>query len=39
MRPLGILLKRGRRFTPAVQEFIDLLKDKSTRVLANATSE
>ena len=47
MRPLGILLKRGRRFTPAVQEFIDLLKDKSSRavpqessrVLANATSE
>ncbi len=31
MRPLGILLKRGRRFTPAVQEFIDLLKDKSSR--------
>jgi molybdate transport repressor ModE-like protein len=47
MRPLGILLKRGRRFTPAVQEFIDLLKDKSSRVvsqessrvLANANSE
>jgi LysR family transcriptional regulator, transcriptional activator of the cysJI operon len=31
MRPLGILLKRGRRFTPAVQEFIDFLKDKSAR--------
>ena len=47
MRPLGILLKRGRRFTPAVQEFIDLLKDKSSRavsqessrVLANANGE
>lgn len=33
MRPLGILLKRGRRFTPAVQEFIDLLKDKSSRTM------
>lgn len=31
IRPLGILLKRGRRFTPAVQEFIDFLKDKSAR--------
>ena len=29
MRPLGIVTKRGRRFTPAVQEFIDYLKDKS----------
>jgi len=31
MRPLGIVTKRGRRFTPAVQEFIDYLKDKSAR--------
>jgi LysR family transcriptional regulator, transcriptional activator of the cysJI operon len=38
MRPLGILLKRGRRFTPAVQEFIDLLKDKSSRVVSQESS-
>ena len=38
MRPLGILLKRGRRFTPAVQEFIDFLKDKSSRALAQESS-
>lgn len=31
MRPLGIVSKRGRRFTPAVQEFIDFLKEKSSR--------
>jgi hypothetical protein len=31
MRPLGILSKRGRRFTPAAQEFIDLLKGKPLR--------
>ena len=28
MRPLGILAKRGRRFTPAVQAFIDFLKER-----------
>lgn len=38
MRPLGILLKRGRRFTPAVQEFIDLLKDKSSRAMSHESS-
>ena len=38
MRPLGILLKRGRRFTPAVQEFIDLLKDKSSRAVSQESS-
>ena len=27
-RPLGIISKRGRRFTPAVQEFIDFLRGK-----------
>jgi LysR family transcriptional regulator, transcriptional activator of the cysJI operon len=32
-RPLGIITKRGRRFTPAVQEFIDYLKEKSVRSL------
>jgi molybdate transport repressor ModE-like protein len=31
MRPLGIISKRGRRFTPAAQEFIDLLKGKPFR--------
>ncbi|MGE0680557.1 MAG: LysR family transcriptional regulator [Candidatus Binatia bacterium] len=31
MRPLGIISKRGRRFTPAAQEFIDLLKGKVDR--------
>jgi len=31
MRPLGIISKRGRRFTPAVEEFIDLLKAKTPR--------
>ncbi len=31
MRPLGIISKRGRRFTPAAQEFIDFLKGKSPR--------
>lgn len=30
-RPLGIISKRGRRFTPAAQEFIDLLKGKVNR--------
>jgi len=32
-RPLGIVSKRGRRFTPAVQEFIDFLKEKSSRTV------
>jgi len=36
MRPLGIISKRGRRFTPAVQEFIDFLKGKTPR---NTTGE
>ncbi|MBI3301477.1 MAG: LysR family transcriptional regulator [Deltaproteobacteria bacterium] len=31
MRPLGIISKRGRRFTPAAQEFIDYLKGKAPR--------
>ena len=34
MRPLGILLKRGRRFSPAVEEFINFLKEKSPRAIA-----
>jgi molybdate transport repressor ModE-like protein len=38
MRPLGILLKRGRHFTPAVQEFIDFLKEKSSRTVAQESS-
>ena len=28
MRPLGLISKRGRRFTQATQKFIDFLKDK-----------
>ncbi|MGH7963747.1 MAG: LysR family transcriptional regulator [Candidatus Binatia bacterium] len=31
MRPLGIISKRGRHFTPAVEEFIDFLKAKAPR--------
>lgn len=31
MRPLGIISKRGRNFTPAVEEFIDFLKAKTPR--------
>ena len=38
MRPLGIVTKRGRRFTPAVQEFIDYLKDKSVREAVTESS-
>lgn len=34
MRPLGIISKRGRRFTPAVQQFIDFLKSKAHRTTA-----
>lgn len=34
MRPLAIISKRGRRFTPAVQEFIDFLKGKPSRLIA-----
>ncbi len=30
-RPLGIISKRARRFTPAVQEFIDFLQGKRPR--------
>ena len=29
MRPLGIISKRGRRFTPAVQEFVHFLRGES----------
>ena len=29
MRPLGIISKKGRRFTSATQKFIDFLKDKA----------
>jgi len=31
MRPLGIICKRGRHLTPAVEEFIQLLTDQRTR--------
>jgi molybdate transport repressor ModE-like protein len=31
MRPLGIISKRGRRFTPAVQEFVAFLQGKISR--------
>ena len=30
MRPLGIISKKGRRFTPAAEKFIDFLKGKAT---------
>ena len=29
IRPLGIISKRSRRFTPAVQEFVNFLKGES----------
>src|SRR5262245_60255657 len=29
MRPLGIISKRGRRFTPAAQEYLDFIKAKA----------
>ncbi len=32
MRPLGNISKRGSRFTPAAQEFIDYLKGKPSRL-------
>jgi LysR family transcriptional regulator, transcriptional activator of the cysJI operon len=31
MRPLGIISKRGRRFSPAVQEFVEFLTEKPSR--------
>ena len=31
MRPLGIISKRGRRFSPAVQEFVEFLTEKTSR--------
>ena len=31
MRPLGIISKRGRRFPPAVQEFVEFLTEKTSR--------
>jgi DNA-binding transcriptional LysR family regulator len=31
IRPLGIISKRSRHFTPAVQEFIDFLQGKRPR--------
>jgi hypothetical protein len=36
LQPLGIISKRGRRFTPAVQEFIDFLTGKTLRSAAGA---
>jgi DNA-binding transcriptional LysR family regulator len=38
MRPLGIISKRGRRFTPAAQEFIDFLKGKASRNVSGDSS-
>ncbi len=32
VRPLGIISKRGRRFTPAVQEFVNFLREESRPV-------
>jgi len=31
LRPLGIISKRGRRFSPAVQEFVEFLTEKASR--------
>lgn len=31
-RPLGIISKRGRQFTPAVQEFLNFLQEKTARL-------
>ncbi len=31
LRPLGIISKRGRRFSPAVQEFVEFLTEKTSR--------
>jgi DNA-binding transcriptional LysR family regulator len=31
MRPLGIISKRGRRFSPAVHEFVEFLTEKTSR--------
>ena len=31
MRPLGIISKRSRRFSPAVQEFVEFLMEKTSR--------
>ncbi len=31
MRPLGIISKRGRRFTPATQKFVDFLRKKPSQ--------
>jgi molybdate transport repressor ModE-like protein len=39
LRPLGIISKRGRRFTPAVQEFIDFLRGKTPRGTARGPDQ
>lgn len=39
VRPLGIISKRGRRFTPAVQEFIDLLQGKRVRAAGGESTK
>lgn len=38
-RPLGIISKKGRRFTPAVQEFIDFLRGKKAPNTAQDTDQ
>ncbi len=39
LRPLGIISKRGRRFTPAVQEFIDFLRGKMPKGAAGGPDQ
>ncbi|MEW6300579.1 MAG: LysR family transcriptional regulator [Thermodesulfobacteriota bacterium] len=39
LRPLGIISKRGRRFTPAAQEFIDFLKGKMPKGAAGGPDQ
>ena len=38
MRPLSIISKRGRRFTPATQKFIDFLKEKPAQPAAEPSN-
>ena len=38
MRPLGIISKRGRRFTQAMQKFIDFLEEKPTQQAAEPSN-
>lgn len=39
MRPLGLISKRGRRFTQATQKFIDFLKDKPAQQSSESSDQ